>query len=65
MATNCRDILWSGAGRYVWGLWNYASALYIAAAKANALDKVESELADFVSATTKASTFSQLPADIY
>ncbi|KAK9051379.1 hypothetical protein SSX86_028006 [Deinandra increscens subsp. villosa] len=46
------------------GSGNYASALYIAAAKANALDKVESELLDFVSATTKASTFSQFMKDL-
>ncbi|KAI3743998.1 hypothetical protein L1987_57070 [Smallanthus sonchifolius] len=37
---------------------------YIATAKANALDKVESELLDFVSATTKASTFSQFMKDL-
>ncbi|KAI3764310.1 hypothetical protein L2E82_14317 [Cichorium intybus] len=46
------------------GSGNYASALYIAAAKAKALDKVESELLDFVSATTKASTFSQFMKDL-
>ncbi|GJS98614.1 ATP synthase subunit O, mitochondrial [Tanacetum coccineum] len=52
------------------GSGNYASALYIAAAKAKALDKVEAELLDFVGATTKASTFSQfmkdpsVPADV-
>ncbi|KAK1425289.1 hypothetical protein QVD17_20640 [Tagetes erecta] len=46
------------------GSGNYASALYIAAAKANALDKVEAELVDFVSATTKASTFSQFMKDL-
>ncbi|KAM0017139.1 putative H(+)-transporting two-sector ATPase [Helianthus debilis subsp. tardiflorus] len=46
------------------GSGNYASALFIAAAKANALEKVESELADFVSATTKASTFSQFMKDL-
>lgn len=46
------------------GSGNYASALYIAAAKAKALDKVESELLDFVAATTKASTFSQFMKDL-
>lgn len=46
------------------GSGNYASALFIAAAKANALEKVESELADFVAATTKASTFSQFMKDL-
>lgn len=46
------------------GSGNYASALYIAAAKAKALDKVESELIDFVSATTKASTFTQFMKDL-
>ncbi|KAF5761622.1 putative H(+)-transporting two-sector ATPase [Helianthus annuus] len=46
------------------GSGNYASALYIAAAKSNSLDKVESELLDFVSATTKASTFSQFMKDL-
>lgn len=52
------------------GSGNYASALYIAAAKAKALDKVEAELVDFVEATTKASMFSQfmkdpsVPADV-
>ncbi|KAI3680215.1 hypothetical protein L2E82_50600 [Cichorium intybus] len=46
------------------GSGNYASALYIAAAKANALNKVESKLLDFVSATTKASAFSQYMEDL-
>ncbi|KAI3766416.1 hypothetical protein L2E82_16473 [Cichorium intybus] len=46
------------------GSGNYASALYIAAAKANALDKVESKLLDFVSAATKASAFSQYMEDL-
>ncbi|KAL8227843.1 hypothetical protein R6Q57_015427 [Mikania cordata] len=46
------------------GSGNYASALYIAAAKANVLDKVESEILDFVSATTNASTFSQFMKDL-
>ncbi|KAL6958170.1 hypothetical protein U1Q18_048777 [Sarracenia purpurea var. burkii] len=32
---------------------NYASALYLAAVKANALDKVESELLDLVEASKK------------
>ncbi|KAL4586210.1 hypothetical protein LXL04_010842 [Taraxacum kok-saghyz] len=46
------------------GSGNYASALYIAAAKAKSLDKVESELIDFVNATSKASTFSQFMKDL-
>ncbi|KAI3782485.1 hypothetical protein L2E82_12533 [Cichorium intybus] len=46
------------------GSGNYASALYIAATKANALDKVESKLLYFVSATTIASAFSQFMEDL-
>ena len=46
------------------GSGNYASALYIAAAKVKSLDKVESELIDFVNATSKASTFSQFMKDL-
>ncbi|KAH9611980.1 hypothetical protein KSS87_007142 [Heliosperma pusillum] len=46
------------------GCANYASALYIAAAKANALDKVESELLDLVEATKKSPMFSQFTKDL-
>ncbi|KAG8650115.1 hypothetical protein MANES_07G005701v8 [Manihot esculenta] len=35
------------------GSGNYASALYLAAKKANALDKIESEILDFVEASKK------------
>ncbi|KAF5946601.1 hypothetical protein HYC85_016829 [Camellia sinensis] len=43
---------------------NYASALYLAAVKANALDKVESELLDLVEASKKSPTFSQFMKDL-
>jgi len=43
---------------------NYASALYIAATKVNALEKVESELLDLVEATKKSPTFSQFMKDV-
>ncbi|XP_027160780.1 ATP synthase subunit O, mitochondrial [Coffea eugenioides] len=43
---------------------NYASALYIAAVKANALDKVESEISDLIEATKKSPTFSQFMKDL-
>ncbi|KAK3223995.1 hypothetical protein Dsin_011020 [Dipteronia sinensis] len=43
---------------------NYASALYIAAVKANALEKIESELLDLVQASKRASTFSQFTRDL-
>lgn len=46
------------------GSGNYASALYIAAVKANALDKVESELFDLVEATKKSPTFFQFTKDL-
>ncbi|XP_076929628.1 ATP synthase subunit O, mitochondrial-like [Bidens hawaiensis] len=46
------------------GSGNYASALYIAAVKAKALDKVESELLDLVAATQKSPTFSQFMKDL-
>ncbi|KAF5822427.1 putative H(+)-transporting two-sector ATPase [Helianthus annuus] len=46
------------------GSGNYASALFIAAAKAKALDKVESELIDLVAATEKSPTFSQFMKDL-
>ncbi|KAL7126109.1 hypothetical protein ABFS83_14G163900 [Erythranthe nasuta] len=42
---------------------NYATALYIAAVKANILDKVESELVTLVEASTKSPTFSQFMKD--
>ncbi|PSS26466.1 ATP synthase subunit O like [Actinidia chinensis var. chinensis] len=43
---------------------NYASALYLSAVKANKLDKVESELIDFVEASKRSSTFSQFMKDL-
>ena len=43
---------------------NYASALYIAAVKANVLDKVESELLDLVEASKKSTTFSHFMKDL-
>ncbi|KAK4476377.1 hypothetical protein RD792_015527, partial [Penstemon davidsonii] len=43
---------------------NYASALYIAAVKANVLDKVESELLTLVEASKKSPTFSQFMKDV-
>ena len=43
---------------------NYASALYLSAVKANTLDKVESELIDFVEASKRSSTFSQFMKDL-
>ncbi|KAD5802859.1 hypothetical protein E3N88_14219 [Mikania micrantha] len=46
------------------GSGNYASALFIAAAKAKALDKVESELLDLVAATEKSPTFAQFMKDL-
>ncbi|KAH7570688.1 hypothetical protein ACOSQ2_019358 [Xanthoceras sorbifolium] len=42
---------------------NYASALYIAAVKANALEKVEAELLDLVEISKGASMFSQFTKD--
>ncbi|KAK9682997.1 hypothetical protein RND81_10G111500 [Saponaria officinalis] len=45
------------------GCANYASALYLAAVRAKALDKVESELLGLVEATNKAPTFSQFTRD--
>ncbi|KAG6424882.1 hypothetical protein SASPL_115305 [Salvia splendens] len=42
---------------------NYASALYIAAVKANVLDKVESELLTLVEASKKSPTFAQFMKD--
>ncbi|CAM8886546.1 hypothetical protein QQ045_024263 [Rhodiola kirilowii] len=49
--------LWGGCA-------NYASALYIAAAKTNAVESVESELIDFVEAAKKSPTFSQFIKDL-
>lgn len=46
------------------GSGNYASALYIAAVKTNSLDKVESEILDFVGAITKSPTFSLFTRDL-
>lgn len=43
---------------------NYASALYIAATKVNALDKVESELLDLVEASKRTPTFSLFMKDL-
>lgn len=50
-------VLFGGSG-------NYASALYVAAKKANVLDQVESEIADFVEASKRAPTFSQFMKDL-
>lgn len=49
--------LWGGSG-------NYATALYIAAAKTNAVEKVESELIDFVDAANRSPIFSQFMKDL-
>uniref|UniRef100_A0A803LBZ3 Uncharacterized protein n=1 Tax=Chenopodium quinoa TaxID=63459 RepID=A0A803LBZ3_CHEQI len=46
------------------GSGNYASALYLSAAKANDLDKVESELFDLIEASKKSPRFSQFTKDI-
>lgn len=46
------------------GSGNYASALYIASVKTNSLDKVESEVLDFVAAMTKSPMFSQFTKDL-
>ncbi|XVF22961.1 hypothetical protein REPUB_Repub12eG0216000 [Reevesia pubescens] len=46
------------------GSGNYASALYLAAVKQNALDKVESELLDLVEASKKSQLFSQFTKDL-
>lgn len=42
---------------------NYASALFIAASKANVLDKVESEILDVIEASKQSSFFSQFIKD--
>ncbi|KAJ4839565.1 hypothetical protein Tsubulata_002271 [Turnera subulata] len=46
------------------GSGNYASALYVAAKKANALDKVEAEFLDFVEASKRSPTFSLFMKDL-
>ncbi|OWM90015.1 ATP synthase subunit O, mitochondrial-like [Punica granatum] len=46
------------------GTGNYASALYLSAVKANALDKVESELLDLVEASKRSTTFAQFTKDL-
>ncbi|XP_058225252.1 ATP synthase subunit O, mitochondrial-like [Rhododendron vialii] len=43
---------------------NYASALYLSAVKANALEKVESELLDLVEASKRSPTFAQFMKDL-
>ncbi|KAI3984390.1 hypothetical protein MKX01_011344 [Papaver californicum] len=46
------------------GSGNYASALYIAAAKANAVEKVEAELLDLADASARSPVFSQFTQDL-
>ncbi|URE11334.1 ATP synthase [Musa troglodytarum] len=46
------------------GLGNYASALFLAASKANALDKVESEILEVVVVSKKNPLFSQFIEDL-
>ncbi|XP_057989766.1 ATP synthase subunit O, mitochondrial-like [Hevea brasiliensis] len=46
------------------GSGNYASALYLAAKKANVLDKVESDILDLVEASKRSPTFSQFTKDL-
>lgn len=46
------------------GSGNYASALYIAAVKTNAVEKVESELLQFVEAVKNSAVISQFVKDI-
>ncbi|KAJ6795548.1 ATP synthase subunit O, mitochondrial [Iris pallida] len=46
------------------GSGNYASALFIAATKANALDKVADELLDVIAASKKSPLFSQFIKDL-
>ncbi|KAJ4957933.1 hypothetical protein NE237_025044 [Protea cynaroides] len=46
------------------GSANYASALYLSAAKSNLLDKVETEILDLVEATKRSPTFSQFIKDL-
>ncbi|VAI48554.1 unnamed protein product [Triticum turgidum subsp. durum] len=45
------------------GTGNYASALFLAAANANSLEKVESEILDVVGASKKSPMFSQFMKD--
>lgn len=46
------------------GSGNYASALFLAASKANILDKVESEILDVVEASKRSPVFSQFIKDL-
>ncbi|KAI3905634.1 hypothetical protein MKX01_036543 [Papaver californicum] len=46
------------------GSGNYASALYIAAAKANVVEKVEAELLDLADASARSPMFSQFTQDL-
>ncbi|MCL7026766.1 hypothetical protein MKW94_005653 [Papaver nudicaule] len=46
------------------GSGNYASALYIAAAKVNTVEKVEAELLDLADASAKSPMFSQFTQDL-
>ncbi|THU59127.1 hypothetical protein C4D60_Mb03t21710 [Musa balbisiana] len=46
------------------GSGNYASALFLAASKANTLDKVESEILDLVEASKRSPLFSQFIEDL-
>ncbi|KAF5736436.1 ATP synthase subunit O mitochondrial [Tripterygium wilfordii] len=46
------------------GSGNYASALYLAAAKSNVLDQVESEILDVVEAINRSPKFSQFTKDL-
>lgn len=46
------------------GSGNYASALFLVAAKGNLLDKVESEILDLVEASKKSPLFSQFIKDL-
>lgn len=46
------------------GTGNYASALFLTAAKANLLDKVETEIRDVVEASKKSPLFSQFIKDL-
>ncbi|XP_072985038.1 ATP synthase subunit O, mitochondrial-like [Typha latifolia] len=46
------------------GSGNYASALFLAASKANMLDKIESEILDIVDASKKSPLFSQFMKDL-
>lgn len=48
---------------YFGGTGKYASALFISAVKANALDKVQSDLVSLVEASKRSPTFSQFMMD--